>query len=106
MCISLVWNLEKPRLESQKPCLKYFPIVVLCVAFAVVILRSGPVRAIWQYVWSKLRSQAKIVLSTLQILAQFPSILYEYAPALLLKFLSMLEVTKLDFFDALGLACE
>ena len=46
------------------------------------------------------------MLSTLQILAQYPTILYEYAPALLLKFLSLLEVTKLDFFNALGLACE
>ena len=51
-----------------------------------------------------MRVPSKIMLSTLQILSEFPSILFP--PPLMTKFLSFFDVVRLDIFAALGLSCE
>ena len=59
--------------------------IVVGALLTAAILRSKMVRAIWQFVWGSLRIQSKILLSTLQIVANFPVVLF--TPKLLDKYL-------------------
>ena len=53
--------------------------------------------------WSGLRKESKIVLSTLQIFAQLSTMLA--MPDLLSAFLAQLKFTQLDVFAIFGMSC-
>ena len=79
--------------------------LIVVFAAAVAAARSQRAAALWEFVWSSMASQVKILWSTLQIIAHMSVYFSHSMPPVLLEFYNLLEFSNLNPLQILALSC-
>ena len=72
-----------------------FSLVAVLVAVAFII-RQKQFATLWEFIWTSMQSQVKILWSTLQILSQFSVLLEFHMPPVLSEFYGALDVSQFN----------
>ena len=81
-----------------------FTLIASLVAVASIIRRKQ-FATLWEFIWTSMSSQVKILWSTLQILSQFIVLLSVYMPPVLSEFYGALDISQFNPLSAFALSC-